>query len=134
MHLKAFLSLVTILLLSVLLSGCDLEIFGWKFGTVVAPPAQTMAAQGGRIAQTQAAKLLQTAQGKIATESADLKETAKVQAATIAAGLIDTAQARLVTESAGKITAAPTQFSETIGTVEAGVANAGSRAFPCPSD
>lgn len=130
MHLKAFLSLVTILLLSVLLSGCDLEIFGWKFDTVVAPPAQTVAAQGGRIAQTQAAKLLQTAQGKIATESADLKETAKVQAATIAAGLIDTAQARLVTESAGKVTAAPTQLSETIGTVEAGVQTQAAARFP----
>lgn len=130
MRSKAFLFVCFIVLGAILLSGCDGEVFGWKFGTVVAPPAQTVAAQGGRIAQTQAARLLQTAQGKVATESAELKETAKVEAATIAAGLIDTAQARLVTESAEKVTAAPTQLVELKGTLDAGIRTQAVEHFP----
>jgi hypothetical protein len=101
------------LFLSLVFSGCggQSEYLLEQYRTLVAPPAQTVAAQGGRIAQTQGAMLLQTAQVKLATESANLRETAKVEAATAAASLIDTAQAKLVTQSAGQVTAGPTQFS-----------------------
>jgi hypothetical protein len=81
-----------------------------------------VAAQGGRFAGTQSAKLLQTAQIKLATESAKLKETAKVEAATAAAGVIETAQARLVTQSAGQVTAAPTEVLELKNTAQALIA------------
>lgn len=109
------------LLLVLFVSGCDgqFELLTGEYGTVIAPPAKTIAAQGGRLAGTQAAKLLQTAQIKMATESAELKETAKVEAATAAAGLIDTAQAKLVTQSAGQVTAVPTNALEFKRTAQA---------------
>jgi hypothetical protein len=95
----------------IFLAGCD-YVGEYQFGTVIAPPAQTIAAQGGRIAQTQAARLMITAQAGLATESADLRETAKVMAATAAGQVIDTAQAGLVTESAQQVTVAPTRIVE----------------------
>lgn len=116
---KTFLGSILFLALVFFLSSCDVESLSGDLGTVVAPPAQTVAAQGGAIAQTQAAKLLQAAQIKVATESAVLKETAKVEAATAAGQLIDTAQARLVTQSAGKVTAAPTNAANLKNTAEA---------------
>jgi hypothetical protein len=106
------------------LAGCQagLEDFTRGYRTLIAPPANTLAAQGGRVAGTQAARLLQTAQIKVATESAELRETAKVEAATAAGSLIDTAQARLVTESAGQVTSGPTQLVELRDTAQALVA------------
>jgi hypothetical protein len=109
-------------LLAIFLVGCSVEYLNEQFRTAIAPPARTVAAQGGRIAGTQSARLLQTAQIKLATESADLKETAKVEAATVAAGVIETAQSRLVTQSAGQVTAAPTQVSELYNTAQALIA------------
>jgi LysM repeat protein len=119
MRYKRHLGFAFVLVLVFILSSCDTETLSGEFRTVVAPQAQTVAAQGGLIAQTQAAKLLQAAQVKVATESAILKETAKVEAATAAAQLIDTAQARLVTQSAGKVTAAPTNAINLKNTAEA---------------
>jgi hypothetical protein len=120
------------LLLALLLGGCDgqFEVLTGEYRTVVAPPAKTIAAQGGRLAGTQAAKLLQTAQIKMATESAELKETAKIEAATAAAGLIDTAQAKLVTQSAGQVTAVPTQAMEFKNTAQALLATQAAQRLP----
>ena len=117
----AFVTLFAIILLSGTLAACDgqFEILTGRVRTVVAPQAATLAAQGGKLAGTQASRLLQTAQSKVATESADLKETAKVEAATAAGSLIDTAQARLVTQSAGQVTAAPTQLKDLKDTAQA---------------
>jgi hypothetical protein len=109
-------------LATIFLVGCGGEYLSGQFRTVIAPPAQTVAAQGGRFAGTQSARLLQTAQIKLATESAELKETAKVEAATAAAGVIETAQSGLVTQSAGQVTAAPTKILELKNTTEALIA------------
>jgi LysM repeat protein len=110
-----------IIVLALGLSACEGQ-FEWLSGeyrTVVAPPAKTLAAKGGQAAQTQAARLLQTGQARVATDTSNLKETAKVEAATLAAGVIDTAQARLVTQSAGQVTAGPTEFFTLKETAEA---------------
>lgn len=116
--------------LALLLAGCDGDTLKWQIATVVGPPAEKAVEAGGRAAKTQAAKLLQTAQIKVATESAELKETAKVEAATVAAGVIDTAQAHLVTQSAGQVTALPTEALELRKTGQAIVATEAAQRMP----
>lgn len=116
-------------LLFIALAGCT-YIDDYQFGTVIAPPAQTIAAQGGQFAQTQAARLLVTAQAGLATESADLRETAKVMAATAAGQVIDTAQAGLITQSAQQVTSAPTRVVEAGETLSALVATQAALRLP----
>ena len=86
-----------LLLITLALAGCSVINLD-PLATILAPPAETLAARGGQIAGTQSAKILQTAQAAFATQSDNLSETAKAQAATYAASLIDTAQANLVTD------------------------------------
>lgn len=116
--------------IAALVVGCGVETFSNEYRTVVAPVAKTLVERGGNVAETQAAKLLQTGQVKIATESANLRETAKVEAATAAGALIDTAQAELVTQSAGQVTAAPTQVSELNATVQSFAATQAAHGIP----